>query len=137
MFGIRAATAADLPEIAAIQSASPEAAHWNPTDYLTHDCFVADVAGRIAGFLVSRQTAPGEREILNLAVDPAHRRQGIARRLLQAEFERAQGAWYLEVRGSNIAAIELYKSTGFEIAGRRPGYYNNPVETGVVMRFFS
>jgi ribosomal protein S18 acetylase RimI-like enzyme len=31
----------------------------------------------------------------------------------------------------------LYEGLGFEIAGRRPGYYENPNETGIVMRIFS
>jgi ribosomal protein S18 acetylase RimI-like enzyme len=134
---IRAATTADIAEIAAIQSASPEAAQWDPADHLKYDCRVAVVRDRVAGFLTARATAPGEREILNLAVALDQRRQGIARRLLQDELARTRGAWYLEVRESNIAAIELYTSAGFEVSGRRPGYYADPAETGVVMRFFS
>ncbi|MGH9593832.1 MAG: GNAT family N-acetyltransferase [Bryobacteraceae bacterium] len=134
---IRAATAADLEEIAAIQGASPQAAHWAPADHLNYDCLVAVVAGRVHGFLTARETAPGEREILNLAVAPEQRRRGIARGLLQDELARARGSWYLEVRESNIAALGLYISAGFEISGRRKEYYNDPTETGVVMRFFS
>src|SRR5256885_11226021 len=97
---IRAATAEDLPAIAAIQAASPGAAQWEPGSYLDYDCRVADASGCVAGFLVIRQVAPDEREILNLAVDPAKRRRGIARELLAAAMG-AKGAWFLEVRGSN------------------------------------
>jgi ribosomal protein S18 acetylase RimI-like enzyme len=134
---IRSATAADLPEIEAIQSASPETAQWDPADHLRYDCRVAIVAGHIAGFLTARETTPGEREILNLAVAPDHRRQGIARRLLKDEIGRTRGSWYLEVRESNTAAIGLYTSAGFEVSGRRQRCYNDPDEAGVVMRFFS
>lgn len=132
--------------MAAIQAAAPEAAHWNPADYLAHDCRVADVAGRVAGFIVTREVAPGEREILNLAVDPVERRTGIARGLVRdalargkAEdaLKRVRGAWFLEVRASNAAAIRLYESAGFHRAGRRPNYYYEPAEDGIVMRFFS
>jgi len=134
---IRAATVADLDAIAAIQSASPEAAQWSPADYLKHDCTVAQVNGRVAGFLVAREVGPGEREILNLAVDPAERRTGIARSLLRHARERLRGAWFLEVRASNTAAIRLYESMGFETAGRRGGYYHEPAEEAIVMRIFS
>jgi ribosomal-protein-alanine N-acetyltransferase len=134
---IRAATAEDLAAIAAIQAVSPEAAQWEPAGYLDHDCDVAIRGGRLAGFLVARQVAPGEREILNLAVDPAERRSGIARALLSEALARAQGAWFLEVRASNAAAIRLYESAGFEIAGRRSGYYREPAEEAIVMRIFS
>ncbi len=132
---IRAATAADIPEIAAIQAASPEAAQWDPADHLNYDCRVAIVSERVAGFLTVRETAPGEREILNLAVAPDQRRRGIARRLLQEELLRAGGEWYLEVRESNAAAIGLYASVGFKIAGRRPGYYHGPSESGIILKW--
>ena len=134
---IRAATAADLPGIAAIQAISPEAAQWDPASYLAHDCRLALVDAQIAGFLVTRQVGAGEREILNLAVDPAERRGGVARGLLGDALARSKGRWFLEVRASNVAAIRLYESAGFERAGLRPGYYADPAEDGIVMRFFS
>jgi ribosomal-protein-alanine N-acetyltransferase len=134
---IRAATAGDLPAIAAIQAASPEAAQWDPAGYLERDCSVASVAGRIVGFLVTREVGPGEREILNLAVDPAERHTGIARGLLGDTLARGKGAWFLEVRASNSAAIRLYESVGFQRAGRRPEYYYAPPEDAIVMRFHS
>lgn len=134
---IRAATAGDLPAIAAIQAASPEAAQWDPASYLERDCNVASVGGRIVGFLVTREVGPGEREILNLAVGPAERHTGIARRLLGDTLARCKGAWFLEVRASNSAAIRLYQSAGFQRAGRRPDYYYAPPEDAIVMRFHS
>jgi [ribosomal protein S18]-alanine N-acetyltransferase len=133
----RTARFADLAAIAAIQAASPEAAQWNPVDYLKHDCRVADVNSCVAGFLVTREVGPGEREILNLAVDPAERRKGLARGLVAEALAGAPGAWFLEVRASNAAAIRLYESAGFERAGRRSGYYREPAEEAIVMRIFS
>ena len=91
----------------------------------------------ITGFLVSRQTAPGEREVLNIAVDPAFRRRGIARELLKAELDRGPGQWFLEVRESNRAALNLYETFGFRSVGRRNGYYTDPAETGIVMKLIS
>jgi len=133
---VRAARLADLVDIAAIQATSPEAAHWNPADYLNQDCRVCEVKGRVAGFLVTRQVAPGEHEILNLAVHPAERRNGIARRLLADALVEAK-TWFLEVRASNKAAILLYESAGFVSAGRRSGYYQEPAEEAIVMRLVS
>lgn len=130
---IRPATAEDLPAIATIQGESG----WPPESYLNYDCRVAIRNGYVAGFLVSRETAPGEREILNLAVDPALRRRGVGKKLLQDEISRARGSWYLEVRESNQAALKLYESIGFRATGRRPDYYLSPPETAIVMTFFS
>ena len=134
---IRAATAGDLPAIAAIQAASPEAAQWDPAGYLQHTCSVAGIGGRIVGFLVTREVGPAEREILNLAVDPAERHTGIARGLLGDTLARGKGGWFLEVRASNTAAIRLYESAGFQPTGRRPDYYHAPPEDAIVMRFHS
>lgn len=133
----RPARFTDLAAIAAIQDASPQAVHWKPTDYLKHDCLVATLNSCVAGFLVTREVTPGEREILNLAVDPAERRTGIGRRLLGDALARAKGAWFLEVRASNEAAIGLYEALGFRRAGSRQNYYYEPAEDAIVMRFFS
>jgi ribosomal protein S18 acetylase RimI-like enzyme len=134
---VRAATAADLPAIAAIQTASPQVSQWEVRDYLTHDCRLAMLDGRVVGFLVSRATAPGEGEILNMAVEPGSRRRGIARRLLQHALAASPGEWFLEVHESNTAAQEVYKSLGFSPAGRRENYYADTREAAIVMRFLS
>jgi ribosomal-protein-alanine N-acetyltransferase len=134
---IRAATRDDLAAIAAIQAASPEASQWDPASYLDYDCLVAIEDDHVAGFLVSRQTAPGEREILNLAVAPFERRRSVGRRLIAAELERSRGQWFLEVRESNAAARNLYKACGFQEAGRRDSYYHDPPESGIVMKLIS
>jgi ribosomal-protein-alanine N-acetyltransferase len=133
---VRPATAEDLVDIAAIQSRSPEASQWDPTSYLSHDCLVAE-GTRVLGFLVARRTAPDEREILNIAVDPGERRKGIARALLEAELRRGKNHWFLEVRESNSSAIKLYQSVGFRVIARRELYYTNPPEPAIVMTFDS
>ena len=134
---VRRATADDLAAIAAIQEKSPEASQWDPTSYLEYQCSVAMSDGRVVGFVVVRQIAADEREILNLAVDPAARRRGVARHLLETELRRVKSQWFLEVRASNSSAIKLYESAGFRAAGRRESYYENPVESGIVMKFDS
>ena len=134
MLEIRRLEAADLPQVAALQAASPEAAQWNPPDYFAFETWVACDGESVAGFIALRETAPGESEVLNLAVHPASRRRGIARALLARALAGRSGDVYLEVRESNAAAIAFYASSGFVTAGRRPKYYQNPPETGIVMK---
>ena len=139
---IRPAQDRDLAEIAEIQHTAPESSQWQPHDYLAFDCHVALMndgtpADPIAGFLVSRSVADKEREILNIAIHPDFRRLHIATELLKAELARWPGAHFLEVRESNGAARHLYEGLGFEAIGERPAYYDNPSETGIVMRILS
>jgi len=98
---------------------------------------VAEHADGVIGYLIAREAA-GTGEILNLAVDPPWRRQGIAQALLQAGLaalrRRGTGEVYLEVRVSNDAAQALYRQADFTAVGRRRGYYRNPVEDALVLR---
>lgn len=79
-----------------------------------------------------------ELRLLNLAVSPGWRRQGIARRFVQFALHDAQtqGAEraLLEVRASNTAAQSLYDGFGFREYGSRAGYYSNPEEDAILMR---
>jgi ribosomal-protein-alanine N-acetyltransferase len=125
---IRAGDPRDLPAVGALLAACPEAAQWLPAS----DPFLvaADGAG-IAAVLVWRTVAPSEHEILNLATHPGRRRRGIAARLCESALS-AGGTWFLEVRASNKGAQMLYESMGFRQTGRRPRYYQNPVEDAIV-----
>ena len=81
--------------------------------------------------------ASDELHLLKIAVSPAWRENGIATRLLERCFANSakQGATsvHLEVRPSNIAAIELYLKLGFETIGRRHKYYTDTQEDAVLM----
>lgn len=134
---LRAASNRDVEAMRRIQESAPEASQWESSTYLGYDCVVAVSKGSVVGLLVSRPIAPGEREILNLAVDPAERRKGIARRLLEHVLEGGDGVCFLEVRESNQAAIGLYRDCGFAPSGRRENYYDNPREAAIVMRILS
>jgi len=134
---IRQAAENDVPEITAIQQTAPESSQWLSRDYLTFDCQVALLGRQVAGFLVSRSVGDKEREILNIAVHPDFRRLHVATELLQAALSRHPGAHFLEVRESNAAARRLYEGLGFQAVGERPAYYDNPPETGIVMRILS
>jgi ribosomal-protein-alanine N-acetyltransferase len=134
---IRRAAVGDWEDIAAIQSASPEAAHWPAAEYMPYEFTVSISDGKVAGFLVWRQLAEGECELLNLAVAPAFRRRGIARELLQPLLNLRDNQVFLEVRESNRAARIFYKSIGFQEVSIRSQYYESPSEAAIVMKFHS
>jgi len=96
----------------------------------------AEEEGCFAGY-AGMYAIAGTGNILNIAVGENFRRRGIGRELIKAleiEAERLQ-LWELtlEVRKSNLNAINLYTSCGFEQVGLRPGYYEQPKEDGIIM----
>ncbi|BEU88259.1 ribosomal protein S18-alanine N-acetyltransferase [Selenomonas sp. TAMA-11512] len=78
-----------------------------------------------------------EGHISNVAVDPAHRGQGIGSALLEnlirAMKERGAASATLEMRVSNDAARKLYEKYGFKSVGIRPKYYTAPVEDADIL----
>jgi ribosomal-protein-alanine N-acetyltransferase len=77
-----------------------------------------------------------EAHVLNLAVDPRHRRRGLASRLLAALLldagDRGIVSATLEVRVGNRAGTELYRRFGFEEAGIRPRYYPDGEDASIL-----
>jgi [ribosomal protein S18]-alanine N-acetyltransferase len=75
--------------------------------------------------------------VMNVAVAPEHRRQGIATELLQRLFEVTSAdqrrGYTLEVRVSNTDAIRLYERLGFQSRGIRRGYYTDNREDALIM----
>ncbi len=82
-------------------------------------------------------TIAGESHLLNIAVHPARRGQGIGRTLLSECIHRAARARasliFLEVRAGNEAAQRLYRSMGFVFRGIRKGYYTDTGEDAVIL----
>ena len=91
----------------------------------------------LAGY-VGSQTVMDETDMMNIAVDPRYRRQGIAQMLVEALVEQLKKAesrcLTLEVRISNAPAIALYEKLGFAQVGKRPNYYRNPKEDALILR---
>ena len=81
--------------------------------------------------------AADELHLLKIAVSPAWRGRGIATRLLERCFaisaQQGAASVHLEVRPSNIPAIELYLKLGFEVIGRRYKYYADTKEDALLM----
>ncbi len=104
----------------------------------SYSCWVFEFDDAVAGYLIS-SFAAGEGHILNLCVHPKIQRQGWGRKLLnEAEWIAKQhrtDTLFLEVRLSNLAAIYLYESSGYNEIGRRKNYYpaDNGREDAIVM----
>jgi [ribosomal protein S18]-alanine N-acetyltransferase len=155
---IRPAIAGDLEVILDLERQTPTAAHWSDQEYERlfagteggPQRFIAvgehepanpgifgEGKGSIQGFLVARY-AGSEWEIENLVVAQSSRRQGLGKLLVTELLARAWVSGgefvFLEVRESNVAARGLYESIGFTTAGRRRGYYANPVEDAILYR---
>lgn len=92
---------------------------------------------KVVGY-VGSQTVIDESDMMNIAVHPEYRRQGIAEAMIDALVnalrEKGSRALSLEVRASNDPAIALYKKIGFSQVGRRPNYYRNPREDALILR---
>ncbi|KXS56255.1 MAG: hypothetical protein AMR96_03675 [Candidatus Adiutrix intracellularis] len=72
---------------------------------------------------------PPDIHLLNLAVRPEYQGRGLASRFLKTMLSIGQRAnvrnFFLEVRSSNTPAVNLYRSFGFTLVGRRSAYYDN------------
>lgn len=98
---------------------------------------VALDGGTVLGY-VGSQTVMGETDMMNLAVRPDSRRQGIGEALVHALIsglkQRGSRCLTLEVRASNEPARRLYEKMGFALVGRRPNYYFAPREDAHILR---
>ena len=98
---------------------------------------VAEEEGTVVGYIGSQTVFP-ETDMMNVAVVPQRRREGIAAVLVDSlitELKRiGSECLTLEVRASNDPAISLYRKMGFYEVGRRPNYYRNPREDALILR---
>ena len=139
---IRQMQARDIPAIAELERQTFSAPWSENTIRSSFDnrisCwFVAEVDGIVVGYIGSEAVLDSA-DMMNVAVAPEYRRQGIAEALVNALSEALREKdirfLMLEVRVSNAPAIALYEKLGFTVAGRRPRYYSNPREDAYVMR---
>ena len=120
----------DVTAVATIEQSAYEFP-WSPGIF--RDCLLAgytslvlEHSGKVIGYGIM-SVAAGEAHLLNLVLSESARRMGNGRRLLEhlMEVARLAGAEgiYLEVRPSNERALQLYERAGFQLLGRRRGYY--------------
>ena len=89
----------------------------------------------VAGYMALLQLVD-ESDLVSIGVHKDYRRMGIAREMMDIAYEMAQECGiakiHLEVRESNVSAIALYESEGFERVGVRKGYYDKPKEDALL-----
>ncbi len=82
--------------------------------------------GEFIGYAIL-SIAAGEAHILNICLDPRYKSQGLGKIFLDEILIFAKkknvSCLFLEVRPSNIAAVNLYKKTEFKQIGQRKNYY--------------
>ena len=97
---------------------------------------IARIDDKIVGYAGFWQVLD-EGQITNIAVLKDFRRQKIAQKMLFELIEKAKSknlkVLSLEVRESNVAAINLYSGLNFKTVGIRKNYYKNPTENAVLM----
>lgn len=102
----------------------------------TYELFIVENCGKVSGFIILSVVGV-EAEILQIAVDKKQRKLGLGTFVMESIFKwcvsNGVKNMYLEVRRSNRNAVELYKKTGFEVAGNRKNYYDDPIEDALIM----
>ena len=151
---IREGREQDLASVMALERDTPQAPHWAESVYaamlaidrkadatVKRCLLVAECDGSLVGFAVGKAIRAGGEtvgELESLAVRSDAQRAGGGTALC-----RAVAAWCgregasvveLEVREGSKGAIALYAGLGFVVAGRRRGYYQEPVEDALLMR---
>ena len=138
---IREMTADDVERVVAIER-TVFSLPWSPKVFAAEVvressiCLVCEIDGVVVGYLIA-DAFVDVWHLMNVSVVPEHRRQAIASDLLEEYFEitevKPHRGHTLEVRVSNEAAIELYRSFGFVATGVRRGYYSDNREDALIM----
>ena len=141
---VRPATSEDVAAVAALERDNLGADAWSEGlvaeglagNLPTVGYLVADLGGDVVGHAVVSVVADIA-ELQRIAVDPAHRRTGLATALLEAVVGTARegGAdrLLLEVREDNAGALAFYAARGFVEVDQRRRYYRDGA-TAVVLR---
>lgn len=131
----------DIPEVFEIERAS-FTAPWSEAMLLAEldnpVCIstVARLDVKTIGYIFARLIID-EGHIMDVAVHPEFRGRGIGPELIKGSIGQlvTMGCrtMFLEVRSSNMTARKMYTELGFEVIGRRNGYYRMPDDDAVVM----
>jgi [ribosomal protein S18]-alanine N-acetyltransferase len=130
---------ADLPAVLAIERRSFQTP-WSLAMFVLElskpsgICIAAATDDGLVGYLVCSRYADVW-HLMNVAVEPDRRRQGVATRLMERLFDEAgrDARYTLEVRTSNSVAIAMYERFGFRAAGHRRRYYHDNGEDALIM----
>ena len=138
---IRPASFDDISSIVEIENKTNQMP-WSKAQFLSsmevgHYSVVMHKDSDILGFAIYSPIIP-ESHLLNIAIDPAYQGKGLGDKLLQQIIlqNRIIGVKTisLEVRVSNLPAINLYEKRGFHKDAIRPDYYSgSPKEDALLM----
>ena len=139
---MRAMTPEDVEAVLGIELAV-QAYPWTRGNFMDalnygYICCVDEDNGAIRGYAILMPAVDGA-ELLNISVAAAWQRKGLGKMIISEMLQRARAKnmkrMFLEVRPSNVAAISLYKRSGFDLVGVRRGYYQNAngIEDALVM----
>jgi [ribosomal protein S18]-alanine N-acetyltransferase len=137
--GIRRLAYADLPSVLAIERRIFQAP-WSLAMFVLElskpsgVCLAATSEDELVGYLICSRYADVW-HLMNVAVDPERRREGIGTRLIEGMLDQAgrDDRYTLEVRTSNHGAIAMYERFGFRAAGHRRRYYHDNGEDALIM----
>ncbi len=129
---LRLMTPDDLAQVFAIEQVS----HPSPwpmkglqESLQNHVAYVLEQDGAVIGFAFVQRILD-EAHLLDIAIAPSHRGKGLGRELLRQLMDEilVSGVtiWFLEVRVSNVTAISLYQSLGYNELSLRRNYYDGP-----------
>ncbi len=136
---IRPLAYADLPQVIAIERRA-FTTPWSLAMFVLElskpsgICLAASAGEELLGYVIcSRYDQVWH--LMNVAVSPDHRGEGVAGALLRRLFEEGRGTlpFTLEVRVTNKRAIGMYERFGFRSAGVRPRYYHDNGEDALIM----
>jgi len=129
---LRIMTPDDLAQVFAIEQVS----HPSPwpmkglqESLQNHVAYVLEQDGAVIGFAFVQRILD-EAHLLDIAIAPSHRGKGLGRELLRQLMDEVLVSgvtiWFLEVRVSNVTAISLYQSLGYNELSLRRNYYDGP-----------
>jgi [ribosomal protein S18]-alanine N-acetyltransferase len=136
---LRSATAGDVDAVHALEVRLFGADAWSPRsvhEELTGPRRVAVVAcdPDVVGYAVT-MTSADVVDLQRIAVDPGHRRAGVAHRLLARVTEQARAdRMLLEVSAAKVGALGFYAAEGFGEIDRRRRYYRDGTDAVVLQR---
>lgn len=133
----------DMPEVLQAEQESFEYA-WTEEDFLRclrqRNCIgmVAEQGEKVVGFMIY-ELHKSKLHILNFAVQPAYRRQGVGcqmvAKLIGKLSSHRRTRITLEVRETNLAAQLFFRSQGFRAIRVLRGYYEDSGEDAFLMQY--
>jgi [ribosomal protein S18]-alanine N-acetyltransferase len=133
----------DMPEVLKIENTSFEF-NWTEEDFLAclrqRNCIgmVAEQDNQVVGFMIY-ELHKTRLHILNFAVAPAFRRQGVGaamvEKLVTKLSQQRRQEIVLEVRETNLTAQLFYHNQGFRATGVLRNHYSDSAEDAYVMQF--